>query len=75
MFGLTVEDDAVYLTTLAIIQDSTMRASQGVEFDIDAAPAIEYLLKVSKPGMFEDWGYKFWFKFVRKGKARADPNL
>ena len=44
-------------TTLAIIQDSTEKEPQGVEFDIDVAPAIEYLLKKYEAVCLgEDWG-------------------
>ena len=59
MFRLTVEDDAAYLYYSCY--NSRLyheKEPQGVEFDIDVAPAIEYLLKKypNPVCLGEDWG-------------------
>ena len=59
MFRLTVENDAAYLYYSCY--NSRLyheKEPQGVEFDVDVAPAIEYLLTMyPKPvSVGEDWG-------------------
>ena len=69
---LTVEDDAAYLYYSCY--NSRLyheKEPQGVEFDIDVAPAIEYLLKnILRYAWVKIGGYQFWSKFIRKGKIQ-----